>query len=246
MNQSDYINTVKPVRESATGKKQQVQEMFDSISGKYDFLNRFLSLGIDISWRKKAITLLMKDQPKHILDVATGTADFAIQAHRAGVPEVTGIDLSEGMLQIGREKLKRQGLEHIRLIQGDSEALPFEDNKFDAVIVAFGVRNFENLSKGLSEMNRVLRPGGRLVVLEFSNPTVFPVKQLYQFYFKYILPFWGRLLSKHRSAYSYLPESVQAFPEGAAFLSLMNNNGFRESYDRRLSFGICSIYTGIK
>lgn len=246
MSQSDYINPVKPVRESATGKKQQVQEMFDSISGKYDFLNRFLSLGIDISWRKKAIALLMKDQPKHILDVATGTADFAIQAHRAGVPEVTGIDLSEGMLQIGREKLKRQGLEHIRLIQGDSEALPFEDNKFDAVIVAFGVRNFENLSKGLSEMNRVLRPGGRLVVLEFSNPSKFPVKQLYQFYFKYILPFWGRLLSKHQSAYSYLPESVQAFPEGDAFLSLMKNTGYRESLDRRLSFGICSIYTGIK
>lgn len=220
--------------------------MFDSISGKYDFLNRFLSLGIDISWRKKAIALLMKDNPKHILDVATGTADFAIQAHRAGVPEVTGIDLSEGMLEIGREKLKRKGLEHIRLIQGDSEDLPFEDNKFDAVIVAFGVRNFENLSKGLSEMNRVLRPGGRLVVLEFSNPSVFPVKQVYQFYFKYILPFWGRLLSKHQSAYSYLPESVKAFPEGKAFLSLMHQTGYRESRDQRLSFGICSIYTGIK
>ena len=246
MSSTDYIHPVQPESGSGKSKKTQVQEMFDGISGQYDFLKRFRARGIEQSWRRKAIRMLMEEKADNVLDVATGTADFAIAAHRAGAKEVTGIDLSEGMLSIGREKLRRKGLEQIRLLQGDSENLPFEDNSFDAVIVAFGVRNFENLSKGLKEMNRILRPGGRAIILEFSNPKKFPVKQLYSFYFRYILPVWGRMLSKHKSAYTYLPESVKSFPEEGAFNQLMLEAGFRESADRRLSFGICSIYSGRK
>lgn len=238
---------VKPFQNIDTTKKQQVEEMFDSISGRYDFLNRFLSMGIDISWRKKAIKELELMRPKLILDVATGTADFALQAISLNPKKITGIDLSEGMLSKGRIKIKEKKLDHrIELIKGDSENLPFEDNTFDASTVAFGVRNFEHLQVGLNEIYRVLKPGGKLVVLEFSKPKSFPMKQLFGIYSKYFMPFWGKLIAKHETAYSYLPESVRAFPEGQDFLNYLSNSGFSQVKQQPLTFGICSIYTGIK
>lgn len=221
--------------------------MFDSISGNYDFLNHFLSLGIDIRWRKKAINLLADGKPKIILDVATGTGDFAVETLKLNPEQVIGVDISEGMLEVGRKKMKARGYEHkIDLRLGDSENLPFEENKFDAVIVAFGVRNFENLEKGLSEMHRVLKPGGRMVVLEFSKPRAFPFKQLYNFYFNFILPKIGRLISRDPAAYTYLPESVQAFPDGDDFTSILKRLGFNQTSCKPLTFGISSLYTGIK
>ena len=189
--------------------------MFNNISHRYDFLNHFLSMGIDKGWRKKAIRLLGPLQPKLMLDVATGTGDFAIQALVLNPQKVIGVDISEGMLDVGRKKLRERNLnEKVELLKGDSENLQFEENKFDAVTVGFGVRNFENLEKGLAEIRRVLKPGGVLVVLEFSRPKTFPFRQLYNFYFKAILPKLGRLISKDKSAYTYLPESVEAFPDG--------------------------------
>lgn len=221
--------------------------MFDNISARYDFLNRLLSLGIDTIWRRIAINQLKADQPKHILDIATGTGDFAITALRLKPEKVTGVDISAGMLEHGRIKLKKKGLENkIELVQGDSEGLPFSDNQFDAATVAFGVRNFENLANGLQDINRVLRPGGKLVVLEFSRPSGFPVKQFYNFYFRFILPVVGRLVSKDPTAYTYLPASVQQFPEGDAFLDYMKGAGFQKLREKRLTFGICSIYIGEK
>jgi demethylmenaquinone methyltransferase/2-methoxy-6-polyprenyl-1,4-benzoquinol methylase len=213
--------TVVPYKEDNAGKKQQVARMFDSISGKYDFLNHFLSLGIDIRWRKKAVKMLAEGNPKIILDVATGTGDFAIETLKLSPTQVIGVDISPGMLEVGRQKMKDRGYDQIIDLQlADSENLPFEENKFDAVIVAFGVRNFENLERGLSEMKRVLRPGGKMIVLEFSKPRMFPFKQLYNFYFKFILPKIGRLISRDKAAYTYLPESVQAFPDGPEFVSI--------------------------
>ncbi len=239
--------TVLPYKDKEKGKKQQVADMFDNISHKYDFLNHFLSLGIDIRWRKKAIKLLKEIQPKQILDIATGTGDFAIEALKLNPDHVTGVDISEGMLNVGREKLKKRKLDdRITLTSGDSENLPFEDNKFDAIIVAFGVRNFENLQKGLSEMFRVLRPGGKVVVLEFSKPKSFPFKQLYNFYFKNILPTLGKTISKDNAAYTYLPESVKSFPDGKDFTSILDKLGFKNTECKPLTFGISSIYTGIK
>lgn len=239
--------TVVPYKEDQAGKKQQVARMFDSISGNYDFLNHFLSLGIDIRWRKKAINLLADGKPKIILDVATGTGDFAVETLKLNPEQVIGVDISEGMLEVGRKKMKARGYEHkIDLRLGDSENLPFEENKFDAVIVAFGVRNFENLEKGLSEMHRVLKPGGRMVVLEFSKPRAFPFKQLYNFYFNFILPKIGRLISRDPAAYTYLPESVQAFPDGDDFTSILKRLGFNQTSCKPLTFGISSLYTGIK
>lgn len=221
--------------------------MFDSISSKYDFLNHFLSLGIDIRWRKKAIGLLVNDKPKMILDVATGTGDFAIQALKLNPERVIGVDISEGMLDVGRKKLKERGYENIiELKLGDSENLPFEENKFDAVIVAFGVRNFENLEKGLAEILRVLRPNGRAVVLEFSKPTSFPMKQFYSFYFNSILPRIGKTVSQDSSAYTYLPESVQAFPDGQNFVSILSKLGYKNATCQPLTFGISSLYTATK
>lgn len=221
--------------------------MFDSISGRYDFLNHFLSLGIDKVWRKKAIAKLKPHNPKMILDVATGTADLAIAALKLNPDKVIGVDLSEGMLSMGRKKLSNEGLsDKIELRKGDSEKLLFGDNEFDACTVGFGVRNFENLDAGLKEINRVLKPGAMLVVLEFSKPRVFPVKQIYNFYFNAILPFWGRYISRNQTAYSYLPESVRHFPDGDAFLQKMSAAGFRNVNSQSLSFGICSIYTGTK
>lgn len=239
--------TVLPYKDKETGKKQQVADMFDNISHKYDFLNHFLSLGIDIRWRKKAIKLLKEIQPKQILDIATGTGDFAIESLKLNPDHVTGVDISEGMLNVGREKLKKRKLDdRITLSSGDSENLPFEDNKFDAIIVAFGVRNFENLEKGLAEMFRVLRPGGKVVVLEFSKPKSFPFKQLYNFYFKNILPTLGKTISKDNAAYTYLPESVRSFPDGKDFTSILDKLGFKNTECKPLTLGISSIYTGIK
>ncbi len=239
--------TVVPHKDNSDTKKKQVAEMFDSISGKYDFLNHFLSLGIDIRWRKKAVKMLKDLRPKQILDIATGTGDFAIEALKLNPDKIIGVDISEGMLNVGRKKMKKKGYADIIDMQsGDSENLHFEDNKFDAVIVAFGVRNFENLEKGLSEMNRVLRPGGRAVILEFSKPTVFPFKQLYNFYFRWILPKIGKVVSKDNAAYTYLPESVNEFPYGNEFLSILEKTGYKNTKCRPLTLGISSIYVGEK
>ena len=230
-------------------KKEQVAEMFDNIAHSYDRLNHILSFGIDILWRKKAIRMLRKLKPKRLLDVATGTGDFAIEAARMGVPaeEIVGVDISNGMLDIGREKMKKKGLDQlIKMEYGDSENLPFEDNYFDAYTAAFGVRNFENLNAGLTEMLRVMKPGGTGFILEFSKPTAFPFKQLYWFYFNAILPVVGRLFSKDNRAYTYLPESVKAFPEGDAFLEIMKTCGYVNIKRKPLTGGIATIYTGEK
>lgn len=238
---------VVPYKEQSTSKKEQVAQMFDNISPKYDFLNHTLSLGIDHVWRKKAIRLLKKDQPKLILDIATGTGDFAIAALKLNPDKVIGVDISAGMLEVGKKKMiKRNLTDKIEMRLGDSEGLEFEENKFDAVIVAFGVRNFEHLEDGLSDMLRVLKEGGKVVILEFSRPRMFPLKQLYNFYFRWILPKIGRLISKDQSAYTYLPESVNAFPDGDAFLSIMKGVGYKETTCKSLTFGISSIYTGVK
>jgi demethylmenaquinone methyltransferase/2-methoxy-6-polyprenyl-1,4-benzoquinol methylase len=237
---------VKPYQEE-TGKKEQIEKMFDSISGRYDFLNRFLSLGTDIYWRKLMVNRLRKKQPKNILDIATGTADVAIAMRKISPDQIIGLDLSEGMLEIGREKVKKKGLSQlIQLVKGDSENLPYQENTFEAVTVAFGVRNFENLLKGLSEMNRVMKPGGKVVILEFSRPRIFPIKQLYDFYFRYFCPWWGKLISKDDSAYRYLYESVNVFPEGENFLEVAQKAGFKELKAERVTFGIVSLYTGVK
>ena len=238
---------VLPYKDNDTSKKEQIAAMFNSISGKYDFLNHFLSLGIDILWRKRAVRLLKKHQPKLILDIATGTGDFAIEALSLNPEKIIGVDISEGMLSVGREKLIKKNLtDKIELISGDSEFLPFEDNFFDAVIVSFGVRNFENLEKGLSDMLRVLKPGGKVVILEFSKPKSFPFKQIYQFYFQWILPKIGKLISKNHAAYTYLPDSVEAFPDGDDFLNILNKTGFQKNQCTPLTLGISSIYSGSK
>ncbi|MDC1516334.1 bifunctional demethylmenaquinone methyltransferase/2-methoxy-6-polyprenyl-1,4-benzoquinol methylase UbiE [Cyclobacteriaceae bacterium] len=238
---------VLPYKDKNTSKKEQIAAMFNSISGKYDFLNHFLSLGIDILWRKRAVRLLTKYQPQLILDIATGTGDFAIEALSLKPKKIIGVDISEGMLSVGREKLIKKNLtDKIELISGDSEVLPFEDNFFDAVIVSFGVRNFENLEKGLSDMLRVLKPGGKVVILEFSKPKSFPFKQLYKFYFQWILPKIGKLISKNHAAYTYLPDSVQAFPDGDDFLNILDKIGFQKNQCTPLTLGISSIYFGSK
>lgn len=221
--------------------------MFNSISHRYDFLNHFLSLGIDRLWRKKAIKMLVPFRPNVMLDVATGTGDFALEALSLNPSHITGIDISEGMLEVGRKKIDKLKLNgQIELKFGDSENLPFEENKFDAITVGFGVRNFENLEKGIAEIFRVLKPGGVLVVLEFSRPKRFPVKQLYNFYFKYVLPKIGNSISSDKAAYTYLPESVAAFPDGRDFEAILHKIGFKKTTCRRLTFGISSIYTGQK
>jgi demethylmenaquinone methyltransferase / 2-methoxy-6-polyprenyl-1,4-benzoquinol methylase len=239
---------VTPYKDNSASKKAQVEQMFDKIAPKYDLLNRVLSLGIDISWRKKALSYLKPLQPQHMLDVATGTADVAIMAAKMLQPKhIFGIDIANQMLDFGRQKISQQALsEVITLETGDSEQLRFADNTFDAVTVAFGVRNFEHLQRGLSEMQRVLRPGGQVVILEFSKPHIFPFKQLYNAYFKYVLPLIGRLTSRDMRAYTYLFESVQAFPEGDQFLTILSNTGFKNTRCERLTLGICSIYTAEK
>lgn len=238
---------VVPYKEDKATKKEQVARMFDSISHRYDFLNHFLSLGIDTAWRKKAITMLRPHQPKIILDVATGTGDFALQALRINPDKVIGVDISEGMLDEGRKKMvNRRVTDKIELLSGDSEKLPFEENKFDAVTVGFGVRNFENLKQGLEEIRRVLKPGGMLVILEFSRPKKFPFKHVYNFYFKFILPKLGRMISRDKVAYSYLPESVEAFPDGDDFTAILKSVGFNQTACKPVTFGISSIYSARK
>lgn len=223
--------------------------MFDQIAHSYDFLNHFFSLGVDIIWRKRAIKELKKYAPKKVLDVATGTADFAIQSVKSNLQanEIIGVDISEGMLEVGRKKIKEKGIDHIiQLRRGDSEQLPFEEKTFDAYTVAFGVRNFENLELGMSDMLRVLKTGGVGVVLEFSKPTVFPIKQLFRFYFRFIMPTVGKWISKDSRAYTYLPESVDAFPSGSAFLDVMKKVGYSNTRMIRLAGGIATIYIGEK
>ena len=238
---------VVPYKEENSGKKEQVARMFNNISHRYDFLNHFLSLGIDKIWRKTAVRLLEPLRPQLILDVATGTGDFAIQALKLAPEKVTGVDISDGMLGIGRKKIERLKLSHkVELLKGDSENLQFADNTFDAVTVGFGVRNFEDLEKGLAEIRRVLKPDAMLVVLEFSRPRKFPMRQLYNFYFKNILPGLGRLISSDKSAYTYLPESVEAFPDGTDFENILKKVGFKQTACKPLTFGISSIYTARK
>lgn len=239
---------VTPYKDSQATKKEQVADMFNNISGTYDFLNHFMSLGIDVIWRKKAIRELLKDQPQYILDVATGTGDFAFEALRILKPKkIIGVDISKGMLEVADQKILKRNLQSVFEVRlGDSEKLLFDDNTFDAITVAYGVRNFEDLDQGLNDMFRVLKPGGKVVILEFSKPRVFPVKQGYNFYFRYITPTLGRIFSKDATAYTYLPESVAAFPDGKGFTNRMERAGFRDTKVRQLAFGICSIYTGIK
>lgn len=228
-------------------KKEQVRNMFNNIAGNYDFLNHFLSAGIDRRWRKKVIQVLRKAQSKRILDVATGTADLAIAESKLSTEKIIGIDIADQMLEIGRKKIAKKNLtQRISLETGDSEALRFEEASFDAVTVAFGVRNFENLDKGLSEMHRVLENKGIAAILEFSRPRKFPIKQLYSFYFKHILPTLGKIVSKHDSAYTYLPESVSTFPDGEDFLKHMQQAGFSQLQQKPLTFGIATLYTGKK
>ncbi len=238
---------VTPYKDSDSQKKQQVEQMFDNIAPKYDFLNHFLSMGIDKLWRKKAIRILSGFKAQTILDVASGTGDFAIAAAKLKPEKIIGFDISEQMLNVGRVKVKKIGLDSlIEFQKGDSEAMPFQDEKFDAITVAFGVRNFENLENGLKEFKRVLKPDGVAIILEFSKPKYFPMKQLYLFYFFGILPVIGRLVSKDSSAYSYLPESVMAFPDDQKFLSILNKVGFSRARQKRLSFGIATIYIAQK
>ena len=231
----------------AAGKRQRVAAMFDDIAPRYDMLNRLLSFGIDQTWRDKAVEMLRKPAPKRILDVATGTADLAIKALRLNPEKIVGVDISEEMLAIGREKVARIGESgRITLQRGEAEKLPFSDNQFDAALVAFGVRNFENLHEGLSEIWRVLKPGGNLVILEFSHPSSFPIKQLYGFYSHAVLPLVGRAISRNKEAYEYLPASVDVFPSGEEFLRRMREAGFREVSSEPLTFGIASLYRGCR
>lgn len=238
---------VKPYNDASKSKKEEVAEMFNNISKRYDFLNHFLSLGIDKIWRKKAIAELKELNPSRILDIATGTGDFAIAALKINPKEVVGIDISEGMLAVGKEKMIAKKVDNIISMQlGDSENLPFEDNYFDGLTVGFGVRNFENLEKGLAEMLRVIRPEGKAIILEFSKPKKFPIKQVFGFYSKYFIPFFGKNISKDEKAYAYLPESVEAFPEGENFKAILTKVGYKDVTSKLVSGGIATIYIGRK
>jgi demethylmenaquinone methyltransferase / 2-methoxy-6-polyprenyl-1,4-benzoquinol methylase len=237
---------VKPY-DSGQSKKEEVAQMFNNISANYDFLNHFLSLGIDHLWRKKAVKQLQASQPKIMLDLATGTGDFAIACLKLQPEKIIGMDISAGMLDVGKIKMKKRAFDHIIDMQlGDSENMPFADHTFDAITVGFGVRNYENLEKGLSEMLRVLKPGGQAVILEFSKPKAFPIKQLFGFYSKVLIPLFGKYISKDERAYTYLPESVAAFPEGADFVAVLQKVGYQTTKPIRLSGGIASIYIGKK
>jgi demethylmenaquinone methyltransferase / 2-methoxy-6-polyprenyl-1,4-benzoquinol methylase len=241
-------DTIVPFNDSEQPKKQQVAAMFDQIAFRYDFLNRFLSGGIDIYWRKRAISELKEIKPRQVLDVATGTADVAIMTAKYLHPEkITGIDISEGMLALGRQKIDKLLLSNqIELLKGDSEAINFPNETFDAITVAFGVRNFENLEKGLGEMYRVLKPGGKVVILEFSKPRKAGFKSLYNLYMNIIAPRAGKWASKNKDAYQYLNQSIKAFPEGETFLHILQQVGFKQTSLKRLSLGICTIYCGRK
>jgi demethylmenaquinone methyltransferase/2-methoxy-6-polyprenyl-1,4-benzoquinol methylase len=243
----NLMSEIKPYRDSTAGKKEQIETMFDRIAPKYDFLNHTLSFGIDKWWRGKAIRLIASNSPETLLDVATGTGDFAIAALKSGAKKITGIDISKEMVAVGVEKVKALGLEDkIELMTGDSESIQFPDNSFDAATVAFGVRNFENLGGGLDELFRVLKQGGTLCVLEFSKPRNALVKLGYKFYSNSLMPWIGRLVSGDRSAYTYLPESVEGFPDGENFITFMAKSGFVQIQEYRLTFGIATIYIGRK
>ncbi len=238
---------VKPYKDQDSSRKEQVTKMFDNISGNYDFMNRLMTFGIDVKWRKKVVKMVAQTKPKKILDIATGTGDFAIMLADIKPDKIVGLDISQGMLEVGKKKVAEKGLEHlIEMVLGDSENLPFDDNSFDAVTVGFGVRNFENLNKGLQEIYRVLRPGGIFIVLETSQPEKFPFKQGFKFYSKYVIPFLGRLFSKDQKAYEYLPESAEAFPYGEAFNNILKKNQFKSVQNYPLMFGSASIYKAFK
>lgn len=232
---------------TADAKKDQVAEMFDNIAPKYDFLNHLLSMGIDITWRKKAIRIIGKRNPKTILDVATGTGDFALEAKSLKPERIVGIDISEEMLNVGRKKIHNKGFDElIEMIKADSEALPFKDNTFDAITVGFGVRNFAHLEVGLGEMLRVLKPGGQVAIIEISQPQNFPVKQVYNIYFKHILPTVGKLVSKDARAYTYLPESVTHFAQGQEFVDILHKVGYKDATCTPLTLGTASLYIASK
>lgn len=238
---------ITPYKSSELSKKEQVAQMFDNISKNYDGLNRVISMGTDMNWRKKVIALVAEKNPKTVLDIATGTADLALMLSDTSAERIIGLDISAGMLEVGRQKVNAQNLyQKIELILADSEAIPFEDNYFDAITVSFGIRNFENLERGLSEILRVLKPGGIFVILETSNPTKFPFKQGYQVYTRYILPVIGKMFSKDQSAYSYLSESAAAFPFGEALNNILRKIGFIEVVDRPQFFGAATIYSASK
>lgn len=241
-------DTIVPDEGSSLQKKEQVANMFNDIAHRYDFMNRFLSVGTDIGWRKKAIAQLKEVAPQQMLDVATGTADMAILTYAMLRPQrITGIDISNGMLEIGRKKVAEKNLSgHIELLTGDSETINFPDNSFDGITVAFGVRNFQNLERGLKEMQRVLRPGGKLVVLEFSRPKNIFFKGIYNLYMNVIAPAFGKMFAKNKKAYRYLNQSVQAFPEREQFTNILKSAGYRSTYYKTLSLGICAIYCGSK
>lgn len=238
---------VTPYKNTKRTKKEQVTAMFDKVSGNYDALNRLMTFGLDVKWRKRVVSIIKPRSPQHILDIATGTGDFALMLAKLNPKKIIGLDLSAGMLAVGKKKVEDKNLSHlIEMVQGDSEDLPFKDNTFDAITVGFGVRNFENLDKGLQEIHRVLAPKGIFVVLETAQPEKFPMKQGYKFYAKYIIPTFGKLLSKDKRAYEYLPESAATFPYGEEFNNILTKNGFNNTTDQPLTFGVASIYTATK
>ena len=238
---------IKPYKNSDLGKKEQVATMFNNISKNYDGLNRVISLGIDVKWRKKVVEIVGKNNPKQILDIATGTGDLALMMADLQPDKIIGLDISEGMLEVGKQKIAKVNLsDKIEMIVGDSEDMPFDDNTFDAITVSFGVRNFANLNKGITEIARVLKPTGVLVILETSNPTKFPFKQGYKFYTNFILPIIGKIFSKDKVAYSYLSESANSFPFGEAFNNILQKNGFKHTEHKPVTFGVATIYIAKK
>tara|TARA_B100000787_G_scaffold167760_1_gene155143 strand:- start:8088 stop:8816 length:729 start_codon:yes stop_codon:yes gene_type:complete len=238
---------IKPYKDSDSGKKEQVAKMFNNISKNYDDLNRVISFGIDISWRKKVVKIISKNNPQQILDIATGTGDLAIMMSELAPEKIIGLDISEGMLAVGKEKIAKARLStKIDMVVGDSENMPFKDDSFDAITVSFGVRNFANLDKGLTEIRRVLKPKGTFVILETSNPTKFPFKQGYKFYTSFILPVIGRIFSKDKVAYSYLSESANYFPFGETLNNILKKNGFIHTEYTPVTFGVATIYTATK
>lgn len=241
------MTKVNPYKNSDLGKKEQVTKMFDTISGEYDGLNRVISFGIDIKWRKKVVELVKATNPKNVLDIATGTGDLAINLAETSAEKIVGLDISSGMLEVGKVKIKAKNLDQkIDMIIGDSENMPFDDNTFDAITVAFGVRNFETLENGLKDILRVLKPGGIFVILETSVPTKFPFKQGYKFHSKVILPMVGKLFSKDKTAYKYLSESANVFPYGEALNNILRNIGFINVTDMPQTFGVATIYKAFK
>ncbi|MGX7667454.1 bifunctional demethylmenaquinone methyltransferase/2-methoxy-6-polyprenyl-1,4-benzoquinol methylase UbiE [Flavobacterium pedocola] len=240
-------DNITPYKDSNLGKKEQVTQMFDTISGNYDDLNRVISFGIDVKWRKKVLQLVTEQKPDSILDIATGTGDLAILMANTGAQKIVGLDISAGMLEIGKKKIAERKLDNrIEMVLGDSEKIPFEDNYFDAITVGFGIRNFENLELGLSEILRVLKPGGRFVILETSVPTKFPFKQGYYIHTKFILPLIGKLFSKDKTAYSYLSESASHFPFGEALNNILRKVGFIDVKHLPQTFGVATIYSASK